>query len=35
MLLTLLTAIKVGQEGKEAILCRVINEYSSATCTFQ
>jgi hypothetical protein len=26
MLLTLLTAIKVGQEGKEAILCRVINE---------
>jgi len=26
VLLTLLTAIKVGQEGKEAILCRVINE---------
>jgi len=29
-----LTAIKVGQEGKEAILCRVINEQSSATCSF-
>ena len=26
MLLTLLTAVKVSQEGKEAILCSVINE---------
>ena len=35
MLLTLLTAIKVGQEGKEAILCSVINEKSPTACSFQ